>query len=297
MSDHCSRPLEQKPIAWNNISIKVPLSWEIESLTKDHMIICEDHTPKLEIKWSEPKRKSSVEQFLKPFISQTQKNLGITIKESAQPQGFKEPDQNQDFLFFTWQGDSGNGNGCIVFCHRCGRLSLLRFFTSSFKDPSVIQDTIASFKDHTDKSSAFWSVFGMQFFTPNGSKLIAYDFKPGALNLSFKQGRVTFTLYSWGPANFLLSDKRLDQFANERLKLGMPFTQSGTENRGDFCLWEYQSGLTPYIRNIPLLSGLSQYSLFRVTHDTDQNRILGIFIQSPFRYERNLMMRLMIGER
>ena len=57
--------LLQKKFAWNGVSLRIPMSWEIDSLDKEHVIIGEDTQPRMEIKWTDSPGKFTLEKYLK----------------------------------------------------------------------------------------------------------------------------------------------------------------------------------------------------------------------------------------
>ncbi|MCP4672962.1 MAG: hypothetical protein GY857_16850 [Desulfobacula sp.] len=272
----------KKKIAWNAISFQVPSAWEIDSLDATHIIIGDDGTPELEIKWTDSPTQFTLEKYLKKFIVQSQRTLNININELPAPKSFFCPDQNFEFFFFSWTSASAKGNGTLIFCSLCKRLTMLRFFSDSTISLNSLKALIlSSFSDHPAGDEIHWHVFGMQFSTPARFKLIEYSFKPGCYIINFKHKKTILTLFSWGPARFLLENKDLTEFAKIRLPQLQGFAKTGTCRFGSYLEWSYNHGLFKNAQIIPLINRYNYYSLFRISNNRQNNRILGIMIDGP----------------
>ena len=286
-----------KNIAWNGISLKIPLTWEIDSLDATHMLIGEDGLSRIEIKWTDAPKKFTLEKYLKRFISQSQKILNIKIHELPSPRSFSHPAKSFEFFFFSWESVSSTGNGTLIFCALCKRLTIIRFFSDSQillnSLPALI---LTSFSDHPVADRTHWQLFGLNFTIPRSFGLIEYSFKPGYYVIHFKYKNTNLTFFSWGPASFLLSKTSLAEFATKRLPQMKGFAKAGVCLRGEYVEWSYRHGR---FKNADVLPFLSRYSLFtvcRVCHDKKNNRILGIMVDSTKKYEHDLIKGSMIGE-
>ncbi|NOX32255.1 MAG: hypothetical protein GXP56_00750 [Deltaproteobacteria bacterium] len=293
------KKVEQLPenIAWNGISFKIPLAWEIDSLDACHMLIGEDGQPRVEFKWTEAPRKFTLEKYLKKFISQSQRMLDIKIHELSWPKSFSHPVKNFEFFFFSWESLSSSGYGTLIFCTQCKRLTMIRFFA----DSKILSDSLpglilTSFTDHPVTDHAHWQMFGMNFSVPWSFKLVDYSFKPGCYIVNFKHDRTTLKIFSWGPALFLLSKTNLEKFAAARLPGLKGFTQKGDCLRGNYLEWSYRQGRFKNADALPFLKRHSLFRIFRICHDEKANRIFGVQVDSPKEYGHDLIKRSMIGE-
>jgi len=282
--------LLQKKFAWNGVSLKVPMSWEIDSLDKDHVIIGEDTQPRMEIKWIDSPSKFTLEKYLKNFISQTQKKLKIKIYERPTPSSFKKTNQDFDFFFFSWKSASSSGRGSLVFCSHCKKLSLIRFFSKSKTLPDSLQESILlSYEDHSNDGHIYWRVFGLHFLTN-------YSFKPGCYILDFDHKKTKLTVYSWGPASFLLSKTSITAFATQRLSQLEGFAKSGVCKCGDYFEWKYRYGILKNIHTLPILNRYSRYTVFRICQEKTSNRIIGVMVDSGKKFEHDLIKESIIGD-
>lgn len=279
-----------KTIAWNGISLKVPLTWEVDSLDADHLLIGEKGVARIELKWTEAPKQFTLEKYLKKFISRTQKRLNIKICELPAPGLFSHPATHFEFFFFSWESPSSRGNGTLIFCSLCKRLTLIRFFSDARISinswPALI---LFSFNDHPVSDHTLWQVFGLKFSSPKIFCLAEYSFKPGGYILMLKHKKTLLTFFSWGPAEFLLSDKSLSQFAVQRLPQLKGFGTAGVWARGNTLEWSYRHGRFKNAEILPLFSHFSWFTVFRICHDQENNRLLGIMADSPDRFEHELI--------
>ena len=292
MSDHT--PF--KTIAWNGICVDVPQAWQIDSLDASHMMIGRNTAAMVELKWTDSPRQFNLAAYLKKFVAQSQKRLNIQIIELPTPPLFSHPVHHFEFFFFSWTGAASNGIGVLVFCSLCKRLTLIRFFTdSSMVPPSVAGLILESFIDHPVAETSHWQVFGLEFFCPSAFKLLDYSFKPGCYTLELKDKKTLVTVFSWGPAKFLLSRTSLAQFAAQRLPRLKGFATAGSCCRGNFLEWSFRQGRFKNAERLPFLSRYAGFSVFRICHDQPNNRILGILVDSPRRFEHDLIKGSIIG--
>ncbi len=294
---HKSEEALPKTIAWNGISLQVPLTWEIDSLDAEHLLIGEDGATRIEIKWTEAPKRFTLEKYLKKFISQSQKKLKIGILEQPTPELFSHPVKEFEFFFFSWESASSKGQGTLIFCSLCKRLTLVRFFSGSeIGINSLSAMILTSFRDHPVAGRIQWQVFGLEFSCPESFNLMEYSFKPGCYIITLKHKRKILTIFSWGPALFLLSKTSLSEFASQRLPRLKGFGKTGVCARGNTIEWSYRHGRFKNAEILPFLSRFSLFTVFRITHDQQSNRIFGIMVDSPDRFEHDLLKGSMIGD-
>lgn len=285
----------EKTIAWNHNQIKIPGEWEVDSLAEFHMIIGQDTVPRLEIKWTDSPKRFNLASFLKKFIKQTQRELSITIEEQNLPGGFKHRSKDFEFFFFNWTGHGTNGYGTLIFCKTCKRLTLLRFFKTNHLD-ALTREILMSFQDHPVSTSARWAVFGLDMELPDNFSLKNFEFKPGQFQLDFISGRLKLTVYSWGPAEFLLSKTDLSEFAKQQVPFISGLAKVGSCLKGNYLEWMYKQDRFKNAGLIPFASKMALFSLFRICHDNENNRILGVKINSPNQFEHQIIKRTLLGD-
>jgi len=290
--------METKRLGWNEISLDIPLAWEVEQLDKTYVLLAEDKVPKAEIKWSCLPRGGALDVHLKRFIKKARRKLGIVIVEESSPDYFLPSQKGFEFFFFSWSGDNLNGYGVIIFCRHCRKISLLRFFLDlPPASGGLAPGLIASFSDHPRDRDVDWDIFGMKFSTPREFLLQEFDFRPGAFTLSFSHGRRYLKLFSWGPATFLLSKTDLNGFARQRMPEIQGLAVSGTRQDSPYLQWSFRKGQFKTLEKLPFFRRLNPFVVFRISRDDQQNRILGVMAESVKQYENQLVRESYIGEK
>ncbi len=105
--------------------------------------------------------------------------------------------------------------------------------------------------------------------------------------MSEKKRIITF--FSWGPASFLIAKKSLAQFAKQRLPQLKGLAKADVCIRGNYLEWSYRHGRFKNSERIPFLNKFSRFTIFRICHDKQNNRILGILIDSDKRTGHDLI--------
>ncbi|MCP4115890.1 MAG: hypothetical protein GY737_10880 [Desulfobacteraceae bacterium] len=259
-----------KTIAWNGISLEVPGEWDLGAMGRNHLLFGENREPRLEVTWTEVLVWGSLEKQMKRFTVRVRKRLGITV--SPLPVLFNQvnPDAPVTLAGFSWKSAASRGRGGLVLCHRCRRIVMFRFFDhyENLSD-SLMKTIVGSYEDGCFRDRCSWQLFGLNLSTPDGFRLCRYSFRPGAFFMEFKAQGQGMTVYSWGPASFLLQGGGLEGFARQRADLPDKIPVSGEGETGPFLVWEWQ--------RFPWAFGLLQsYQGFRIWHHRTKNRILGL---------------------
>lgn len=287
-------PIE-KTIAWNKAVVKIPNDWEVDSLSEDHILIGLDSKPRLEIKWSESPKRFTLERFIKKFVKQAQRELDIQIFEQPSQSDFSDSHHHFNFFFFTWNATAAKGIGVLVFCNNCKRLTLFRFFNTNHFD-AVSKTILHSFGDHSVDGKTHWAVFGLKVDAPDSFKIKDFSFKPGFFTLHLKDKKDSLIFYNWGPASFLLSQEDLTAFALNRLNELKGLAQTGVCERGSYLEWTFKKEKFKNAVLVPVFKNLLDFVIFRICHDTQKNRIIGLWFQSPTAYNHDLIRGSILGD-
>lgn len=259
-----------KTIAWNGISLEVPGAWDLGTLGENYLLFGENREPRLEITWTEGPARGSFENQMNRFISRVQKRLGITVSPLPIPFSSVTPDSPVFAAGFSWRSTSSRGRGGLVRCKGCKRIAMLRFFDPCDSLSHALMETVVgSYKDTCPGKSCSWQLFGLDLLTPGGGMLDRYSFRPGAFSMAFKAPGQEMTVYSWGPALFLLQNSGLDGFARQRINLPDKTPLATEEGAGPCLVWEWQ--------RFPWSFGfLNPHERFKICHDQTLNRIIGL---------------------
>lgn len=288
-----------KKVAWNGICLEVPGDWNIVTLGHDHFLMGKNNDPVLEITWTRKPLPGGLDSQMERFSVSVQKRLGITVRPLELP--FipqtpipRTPDQTNCLKMtmagFFWESASSRGRGALLMCSQCRIIAMLRFFSpcKNLSD-SLMERIVLSFDDQCDKKRIDWNLFGLDLSIPEEFTLLNHRFRPGSFMITFKARAERLTVYSWGPASFLLPDggpgaepdtepcaefnagarDRLKKFAQKRLTLPHTLPLFGQCDQGSFLIWEWPK--PPWF-----LSFFKPYEVFRIVHNRKKNRILGV---------------------
>ncbi|THB77099.1 MAG: hypothetical protein D3926_16220 [Desulfobacteraceae bacterium] len=277
-----NHPKLSKTLAWNGVFLQVPEAWEISGIERNHMIVSQEDLPKIELTWMQKPSRAPLEKVVKRFIAVSQKQLGITITEQAAREGTQSPHPTMDLFFFEWTDGNRTGNGVLIHCNHCHRLTILRIYSRvNWISPSLYSSILDSFRDHFESEETRWSVFGLKLSLPESMDLKSFAFNPGYFRLDFTQQKSRITLYSWGPATFLLSGESLESFVRKHIQLPDHGLLKPMDSDFPELFWEFHPPLLPG-HSLPFkLNRPDRLTLCRVTHDKPANRILGILIEAP----------------
>ena len=272
-----------KTIAWNGISLAVPEEWDLGAMGLNHLLFGENREPTLEVTWTEASARGSLEKQMKRFTSRVRKRLGITVSPLGIPFNPAKNGSPVTVAGFSWKSASSHGRGGLVLCHRCRRIAMLRFFDRCQSlSESLVSTIVGSYEDGCGKDGCSWQLFGLILSTPGGFRLDRYSFQPGAFSMAFRGRGQGMTVYSWGPASFLLLKGGLAEFARQRIDLPDKAPLPGEGENGASLVWEWQ--------RFPWNFGfLQSYERFRIWHDRTINRILGLKLVSNSREGRKKM--------
>ncbi len=259
-----------KNIAWNGISLDLPMAWDFVNLGYDHLLMGENNEPVFEISWTRKPLRGSLETQMERFSSRVQKRLGITVHPLSAPLTWAKSDLKMTIAGFSWESVSSRGKGLLISCNSCQRISMLRFFAHSKTiTDSLMESVVRSYHDSCGRKGIDWKLFGLNLSTPEGFRLLNYSFRPGSFMMAFKAKGQGLTVYSWGPASFLLLKDELEDFARKRVSLPDLMPMSEECNGGDSLVWEW--------RGFPWPLGFWQRNeRFRIFHDKGIDRIIGL---------------------
>ena len=264
-----------KHIAWNGISMDVPMDWQVATLGVDHLSMEDNNGPALEITWAGKFQPGRLETLMTRFVQRAQQRFAMAVVPLALPLDRVTLDSGMDLAWFSWAASPSRGEGVLMGCSQCRRLFILRFFkgVENLSD-GLMEKVVLSFKENCGKGPGHWELFGLELFTPEGFSLSNYSFRPGSFMMDFKARCQSLTAYSWGPAAFLLSTDNLEAVARKRVDLPDTVPRAGWCDHDPFLAWDWEGIAWP-------LGFLRQRQSFRIHHKRKINRIIGL--KSSFR--------------
>ena len=269
-----------KETAWNGIRFAAPGAWELNKIGRRYLVLEEEDGPVLEVKWGPIKGSFSHRKHLRRLSALYGKQSGIKVKESPLPKGWGAALRGYEASGFAWSGKTLGGRGVVLFCPTCRNATLIQFYQKKRDIPECIsRHLLTSFQDHRQDDRVVWSVFDIRAVIPGMFRLVGYCFEPGKFELSLASKGQTITLYRWGPAAVLLSDRNLEQFANAMVRLPKQATLLQAMEERDALEWEATPRSFPWSRWRRRLKGKADLQWFRIWHENEKNRILGVGFQ------------------
>jgi len=256
-----------KNIAWNGISLDVPMEWSFVTLDHDHLLMGENNDPVLEITWTMKPLGGSLETQMERFSLCLEKRFGMKVSSLVTPLNPVKSHLKMTMAPFAWESASSRGKGFLIRCSQCRRISMLRFFARD-KTKSPWDAIGLSYDDMCGGKGVDWNLFGLKLSTPEGFNLITYSFRPGSFMMEFKAQGQRLIVYSWGPASFLLLRDGLEEFARKRLFLPDKIPLAGECSEGSFLVWQWSRLPWPF-------GFMQRHERFKVIHNRKNNRILG----------------------
>jgi hypothetical protein len=279
--------LALKHIAWNNIQINIPPTWEIGRIGTHELIFQDGAKPRLELKWNKIKGNFSHGRHLKR-LTRLQKNaLKQPIETWPLPPEWEKALTGFIASGFSWQSESSIGRGAVLFCPVCSRATLIQFFNNAPSDKTnTPEKVLESFKDHGDDGQTHWSVFDIRATLSDKFKLKHYRFQPGNYALEFSNGKQTLHLLRWAPASAFLDHQTLFQFAEIITHISQTDFSSGQINKNPAV----EVRVEPFVKKKWLQRATSNpaFHVWRFWHLKEKNRILAIKIESKGAIDPNL---------
>jgi len=273
-----------KSIAWNGIRLSIPSTWEIGRIETRHLFFDSPAGPVMEIKWGPVKGRFSHRSHLKKLIAQQKNRPGKNLGEWQMPPAWKSALSCFIARGFSWQLNTDNGRGAILFCPTCKTAIMFQFF--NVKDANTDMDILnmlKSLKDHRNDSQTAWAVFDIQALLPGTFQLNSYQFKPGNYQLAFSDKYQSLKLFRWAPASAFLTRSDLSQFAANTLDLNPASLVTTSTLEHPAVEWQVNNTPGWHYRRFPF-KRKAAFHWVRVWHIPDKNRILGIRLDSkkPF---------------
>lgn len=260
-----------KNVAWNGISLDMPVGWYLSALGGDHLFFERESGTALEITWAGKFQPGRLEIFMIRFARRVQKRFAMTVTPIFFSLDRVDLDPEMEFAWFTWAIPASRGQGVLMGCRRCKRLFILRFFTDSADMPDPwVERVVSSFQDNCGRGMDQWRLFGLELSTPGCFRLSSYSFRPGSFMMDFKARGRRLTAHSWGPASFLLLNDDLEAAA--RTRVALPDTDPGSagDEQCTFLVWEWEGG------GAPLFGFMRQRHSFITCHNLEGNRIIAL---------------------
>ena len=246
----------------------------------------------MEVKWGAVKGAFSHRTHLKRLASLQSRRNKISVAEWILPPPWEAALAEFEAGGFLWQSPAASGRGAILFCSGCRTATLIQFFgDSSVKREKVFLAVLKSFRDHSRDGWLRWSIFDIQATLPQALQLEKFRFEAGKFELVFTAGRQHIYLHRWAPAAALLEGRNLIAFARliPEFASGVPLPI--TVDNCEAAEWEIKPG-NHWLQKLSRFKITSSFFFFRLWHLEEQNRILGIRVESKYPLDLQLARQI-----
>ena len=283
MTDHW------KQVAWNGVRFTTPAEWEIAQIGLRHLILENEAGPVMEVKWGPVRGTFSHKAHLKRLAALHLRSVKDRVAEWFLPPHWQAALSDFETSGFIWQGAAAIGRGAILFCPACRKAALIQFFRyNSSEREKVLSTVLKSYCDHRHDGLVLWSVFDVRVTLPETLKLNKFRFDAGKFELGFSHGRQSIYLHRWAPAAALLGGEDLIGFARSVPEFCEGQPQSLTINGYDAVEWQIMP-VSDWQRRMSRLKVTPSFYWYRLWHEAEKNRILGIRSESKYPLDSQLL--------
>jgi hypothetical protein len=282
-------------LAWNQIALDLPASWEISGMGKNYLQFDNGERPVMELKWRAKGRNPSTEAGFKRLAKRIRQTSRVRITAAPTPRAWKKSLARFAHQCFAWEGPGVDGLGAALYCEKCGASTILQFFTQPAKQDSKTllevhaPDVLASFTDHEPPEAVVYRVYDIRARIPRRFRLETYAFQPGRFHLAFEGPAQRLELTRLAPASLLLEEHCLAELARRRFGDKLPAAaEPDRETEGFAAFRAPPAGLW---RNPVLAQAFRKrpHHALDVRHDPEHDRILAVSLDSLAPADEDLM--------
>jgi hypothetical protein len=289
------RLTEWKAIAWNGVRFEVPGNWEPARVGRRHLLLEAEPGPVMEIKWAQAKGRFSGRRRLRALAGQVARK-GATFRKTSLSKNWRAVAERFEAEGFQWDAGVERAQGVLLYCPVCRTVSLIQFLERP-KGGIISREAarvLASFRDHRSDDRVAWALYDIAALLPRHFVLERHRFEAGRFVLEFKGRGRRLTLYRWAPAEVLLQDRSLADFAG---------TIAGEAN---LAFRPVASAAHPAVEggdmppsgrrgNWRMRLGMAWFRRLRLWHVPARNRILGVRLEGRRPIEQSEMQTVSEG--
>jgi hypothetical protein len=270
---------EWKTVAWNGVCFEAPADWEPARIGRRHLMLEAAPGPVMEIKWAAVTGRFSDRSQLRTLGGRVTRR-GAAFRKTALPEDWRAAVKGFDAQGFQWDAGDERAMGALLYCRGCRTASLVQFLERPAA-ASIARDAVrvlASLRDHRSDDRVAWALYDIAALLPARFTLDRHRFDAGRFVVEFKGPGRRLTLYRWAPAEVLLQNRSLADFAgavagDTRLRFrplagvahpaveGCPPPPAGPVGR------------------LRLRLGMTWFCRLRLWHVASRNRILGMRLE------------------
>lgn len=259
-------------IAWNDIQLHCPPTWQTIISGERHLLFEEDFHPIMELRWQKMtcQSPSDREGILTNLTADS--DLEALV---PQPPSWKELEGRYAIRML---GTSATGpvEAAILVCRQCGTTLLLSFF----EDPArhyrpLLPRIVASISCHAqdNKGTRLWAIQDFQITIPHDFQLQGHNFGAGLTRLSFRNRGLTMHLCRLAGAANKLQDRSMLELLNLMGDLAITTVEAHTQGSS-----VGHSSSPSLLQQIRLrLKGTRPFYWVILRHHPELDRLSGLF--------------------
>lgn len=268
-----------KTIAWNGVCLTVPADWDPARVGRRHLLLASEPGPVMEIKWAAVKGRFSGRRQLRKLSRQVGRK-GVVFQEAALPEKWRTPVAEFDAEGFQWDAGNERAAGVLLYCPVCHTASMIQFLERPGADviaPNAAR-VLSSFRDHRTDGRIAWALYDMAALLPDYFVLGRHRFDAGRFVLNFNGRGRRLALYRWAPAEALLQNRHLADFA-QTLAGGRDLAFRSTTIRGVPAVDGGDPRPAGPGGRLRVRLGMGWFRRLCLWHVAERNRILGIRLE------------------
>lgn len=269
-----------KTIAWNGVRFAVPDDWDPARIGRRHLLLESEPGPVMEIKWAAVKGRFSGRRQLRKVYRHVGRNGGV-FQETALSEKWRAAAPGFEVQGFLWDAGSERAEGVLLYCPSCHTASMIQFLErpgASVIAPHAAQ-VLASFRDHRSDGRVAWALYDMVAFLPDHFVLARHQFQTGRFVLEFNGRGRRLTLYRWAPAEVLLQNRNLADFA-QAVAGGQSLSFRPSTTRGHPAVDGGDALPVGPGGRLQARLGMARFRRLRLWHVAGLNRILGVRLEA-----------------
>jgi hypothetical protein len=259
-------PREQL-LAWNELQISLPATWEPRVAGLCHLIFEKDFQPRLQLRWQ---KNDYVAGAVLERITQELEDAQGSIHSAGQlaPEWL----QVSEKFCARIRRDKASGalTGGVLYCREC--FTIIHFQVFPDNDPSYreVMRCLATLSCHAEES--LWRIDNFSLVTPPFFTLTDYTFAAGLTRLAFTDGDCSLQTCKLSPADIRLEEQNLTQILQTLTDI-----ENLTLHETAGCL--EGSRIPGFVGKLLLrLRRKKPYVAANIRHDKSSNRLLALIL-------------------
>ena len=290
MTIDTAKPTRWRQIAWNGIRFSAPADWETGKIGLRYLELETETGPVMEVKWNRVKGRFSHKTHLRRLAGLQKRQLRKSFQKMTLPAPWEKALDGYYASGFSWQSDAISAKGVLIYSLESRTATLIQFYR---QNATVIEFTaprlLASFRDRTSGAFTPLTMFDIRAEIPVEFELQRFRFEAGRYELNFSSRREQLRMFRWSPAAILLRRQDLRTMARDSFYPKDKQTPQWLHSDAAAA----EGRMTPASAAARIVSRIGRrpaYRIFRLWHEVEKNRILGVQISGRSPVDRGLFL-------